>query len=215
MSVTVYGRKGQITWKDKLYKGVRLKLFPTVNHKYFETIAHTLLCSLHVCFTRTKIVYFCNAINSIFIILPRLCGKKVIINVDGLEWKRKKWNKLGKIAYQSSEWLATILAHKIISDSKGIQNYYVERFHKDTVYISYGAHIPGYMPPGEIMNKLQLRKREYILYVSRFEPENNAHVLIKAFEKVKTDMPLVVVGSAPYSKGYIEELKSTQRPAVT
>ena len=60
------------------------------------------------------------------------------------------------------------------------------------------------------MKKLGLKQRNYVLYVSRLEPDNNAHILVEAYEKVKGDMPLIIVGDAPYSNAYIRNLKSTE-----
>lgn len=208
--VFVYCRKGNINWPQPYYKGVRLVLLPTLKHKYLDTVAHTFLSVFHVIFTRMDIVFFCNAINSSFMILPRLCGKKTVINVDGLEWKRQKWGRLGKFAYRTSEKIATLFANEIVSDSRGIQRYYKEKFSKNTIFIPYGADIEKHAEPGEIMKKYGLEKRGYILHVSRLEPDNNAHILIKAYENVRGDMPLVIVGDAPYGKPYIRKLRSTK-----
>lgn len=208
--VTVYCREGNSDHNEPTYKGMKLVTLPTIRHKYFETIAHTFYSTLHVIGTDAQLVYYCNAINSIYMILPRLFGKKVIINVDGLEWKRAKWSRIGKFAYQISEWIATIFAHRIISDSKRISLYYKKKFHKDTILISYGAtgrRVDG----GEaVLKQYRLTSRHYLLYVSRLEPENNAHVFIEAYEKVKTDMPLVIVGYAPYGAPYIDKLRATK-----
>lgn len=213
-TVSIYCRKDNSDWCKPLYKGVRLVILPTIKHKYFDTVAHTFLSVLHVSLSDADIVYICNAINSVFAIVPRLFSKRVIINVDGLEWKRAKWNKLGKWAYRASEWLATKLAHIIISDSRAIQEYYWERFKKETINISYGAERKEVLGSEVLLEKYGLKKRGYILYVSRLEPENNALIMIKAYEKVKTDMPLVIVGAAPYGRTYIDKLRSTKDPQV-
>ncbi len=47
----------------------------------------------------------------------------------------------------------------------------------------------------------------YVLYVSRFEPENNPLEVVRAFGHVRTEMPLVMVGSAPYASGLIEKVR--------
>ncbi len=207
--ITVYCRKDKKRPATSDYKGVKLVFLPTIKHKYFETLVHTFFSAVHVVFTKASIVYFCNTINSIFLFIPRMFGKKVLMNVDGLEWKRKKWSNLGKLAYRISERIATLFANEIISDSKRIQAYYKEQFKRNTKYISYGANI-NTMPPGAMMEKYGLKKRRFVLYVSRLEPENNAHIVIKAYEKVFSDMPLVIVGDAPYAKKYIAGLRSTQ-----
>ena len=86
--VTVYGRTNIIDFKEKYYKGVEVVLLPTISHKYFDTVAHTFLCVLHSLKRKYDVVLICNSANAVFSFVPRLTGKKVAINVDGLEWQR-------------------------------------------------------------------------------------------------------------------------------
>ena len=130
--VMVYCRGNNARTKEKMYKGVRRVILPTISHKYLDTVIHVFLSVMHVIFTRTEVVYFCNPITSIYALLPRLLGKKTMVNVDGLEWKRKKWNFLAKSAYRLSEIFATIFPHRVITDSLAIQQYYKDRFNKET-----------------------------------------------------------------------------------
>jgi glycosyltransferase involved in cell wall biosynthesis len=209
--VTVYCRPKYTDKNLRSYKGVKLVILPAIRHKYFDTVSHTFLSVMHVIFTKTEVIYFCNSVNSVFTAIPRMFGMKTVINVDGLEWKRKKWNFLAKGVYRVSEYLATIIPHKIITDSMAVHDYYKERFGKESECISYGADAKIPMPPGPVMEKAGLKKRNFILYVSRLEPENNAHILIEAYEKVKGGiMPLVIVGDAPYGTEYIKKLRSTK-----
>src|SRR3990172_13208632 len=116
--VTVYGRTNNIRYRQPTYKGVRLVLLPTIPHKYFDTLAHTFLSVWHVLWQDAEVVLICNAANSIFSFLPRLAGKKTVVNVDGLERQRRKWNALGKAYYLLSEWLATFLPNAIVTDAR-------------------------------------------------------------------------------------------------
>ncbi|HDQ15910.1 MAG TPA: DUF1972 domain-containing protein [Bacteroidetes bacterium] len=211
--VTVYGRSNNINYNSNYYKGVKIKILPTIRHKYFDTVAHTFLCALHSLFNRYDAILICNSANSAFSWIPRLKGQKVVLNVDGLEWKRKKWNILGQWFYKISEYLATIFPNHIVSDAVEIQKYYLDKFKKKSTYIAYGAPTERVLTQ-EVLHKFDLKPRQYILYVSRLEPENNAHLVVKAFEKVRTDMKLVVVGDAPYNKEYIKKLKSTTDPRI-
>ncbi len=211
--VTVYGRSNNIKYKKKYYKGVRIRILPTIPHKYLDTVAHTFLCTLHSLFFRYDVILICNSANAIFSWIPRIVGQKVLVNVDGLEWKRKKWNIVGQWFYKISEWLATFLPNAIVTDAVEIKKYYLEKFKKDSTYIPYGAPVERVGTDG-VLKKFGLNSREYVLYVSRLEPENNAHIVVKAFEKVKTDKNLVIVGDAPYNKEYIEKLKSTNDPRI-
>ena len=207
--VWVYCRTQYVTMNERNYKGVRIVVLPTIRHKYLDTVVHTFLSTIHALFNSTEIIYYCNPINSIFTIIPRIFGKKTIINVDGLEWKRSKWNWFGKTMHKISEYLAVVFPNAIVTDSKAIQEYYHDKYHVQTEYISYGANIRDRIVAGPYMQIIGLKERRYVLYVSRLEPENNAHIVIAAYEKVKTDFPLVIVGDAPYNQGYVASLKKT------
>ncbi len=211
--VTVYGRSNFINQKNKIYKGVKIVVLPALRNKYLDTPSNTFLATLHVLFKRYDVLLYCNSANSVFTLLPRLLGRRVVLNVDGLEWKRAKWNRFGRAVYRISEYLATILPNRIVTDAKAVRRYYKDRFNKSSTYIPYGTPI-GRMGSSTILEKFGLEKEGYILYVSRLEPENNAHVVVKAFEDVDTELKLVVVGDAPYSSEYIKNLKETTDPRI-
>lgn len=211
--VTVYGRSNIIDYQGRWYRGVRLTILPTISHKYLDTVVHTFISLVHVLFRDFQIVLICNAANSPFSFIPRIRRKKVIINVDGIERKRAKWNGLGRLWYRIGEICATILPNVTVSDARVIQDYYRETYGKETVFIPYGATVEK-ASSTDVLQKFGVKPGNYMLYVSRLEPENNCHLVIKAFEQVETDMNLVIVGDAPYSQAYIEGLKATKDPRV-
>lgn len=206
--VTVYCRRHYSVEGAAEYKGVRLVVLPTIRHKYFDTVVHTFLSVLHAAWRGFDVILICNAANSLFAFWPRLFGTPTLVNVDGLERKRKKWNWIGRGYYRLSEWLSTFLPTAIVTDAKVIQDYYATRYHKQSEMIAYGAEVARRADP-ERLQRFGLRPDQYVLYVSRLEPENNAHLVIEAYRGVKTDRPLVIVGGAPYAKDYIDGLKST------
>ena len=132
---------------------------------------------------------YCNAANAVFTWLPRVFGTPVALNVDGLERNRKKWNALAKTWYRISEWLATWMPNKVITDAHAIADYYRARHKTDSVMIPYGAEI-GKVESGGVLSTLGLERGKYFLYVSRMEPENNALLVREAFEQVNTDFKL-------------------------
>jgi len=211
--VTVYCRKHYTTENRRAYNGVSLVVLPTIRHKYFDTIVHTLFSVLHALFRGYDVVLICNAANSIFAFMPRLFGTPTLVNVDGLERKRKKWNWFGRTYYLISEWLSTFMPTGIVTDAQVIQDYYATRYGKDSAMIAYGAEVARRAAP-EKLERFGLKPNEYVLYVSRLEPENNAHLVIDAYERVRTGMPLVIVGGAPYAAEYIARLKSTKDPRI-
>lgn len=208
--VTVYCRERH---SASTYHGVRLIYLPTLRHKYFDTIAHTFLSTAHLLFHRSDVALYCNAANAIFTICPRLFGIPDALNVDGLERKRRKWNRLAKDWYRLSEWLATFCPNVMVSDSVNIADYYRKRYGKASEYIPYGAET-GKLESGEVLSRLGLERGRYFLYVSRMEPENNAVLVREAFEKLDTKLKLVLVGDAPYAREYIQQVRNTTDPRV-
>ncbi len=208
--VTVYcrGRGG-----DSKYRGVRLVHLPTIAHKYFDTIAHTFLSTLHLLFHRHDAALYCNGANTIFTVLPRLVGIPVLINVDGLEKNRKKWNVLARAWYAFSERLTTLFPSAVIADAQSIADYYFERHGQATHFIPYGAPT-GPVETREALDRFGLEPRAYWLYVSRMEPENNALLVARAFERTSASRKLVMVGDAPYARDYIRQVRRTRDPRI-
>lgn len=204
--VTVYNRSNYIKYKKKFYKGIRLVKLPTIRNKHLDTIFHTFISVLHGIFKRYAIIYFCIVGNSPLTIIPRIFGAKTILNVDGADWEREKWGSFAKKYIKLTEYLATIFPNIIIADSKVIQRRYQEDFKKETVFISYGANIIRNTNQ-KILKKYGLKKDKYILFVGRLVPENGAHLLIEAYNRINTDLKLVIVGDAPYSENYKKELR--------
>jgi glycosyltransferase involved in cell wall biosynthesis len=211
--VTVYGRSHYVDPKLTSYLGVRLRVLPTFRFKYFDTVVHTFLCALDCLGKVYDCVLICNAANAIYSWIPRLSGARVALNVDGLERKRKKWNAIGRAYYHLSERLATWLPHAIVTDAAAIQEYYRTKYHAESTFIPYGATVDRTADAGAL-TRWGIEAERYFLYVSRLEPENNAHLVIRAFEKTETRLRLVIVGDAPYSAEYIAQLKSTQDPRI-
>ncbi len=211
--VTVYGRSHYVPKSLKSYRGISLVTLPTLRFKYLDTVTHTFLSILHALFARFQVILICNAANSIYSWLPRLFGTPVVVNVDGIERMRRKWNCLGRAYYRISEYLSTLLPNAIVTDARVIENYYRDRYDAASVYIPYGA-FTSCAKGRKKLEELGLVAREYFLYVSRLEPENNAHLVVRAFEKVETTMRLVMVGDAPYARDYIRMVKATRDPRI-
>jgi len=207
--VTVYGRSHFIdaALDGRQYRGVHVRLLPTIQHKYLDTVAHTFISCIDCWWRHYDAVLICNAANSPFAFIPRLTGCRVLLNVDGIERKRKKWNALARAYYRVGEWLATKLPNAIVSDAAVIEQYYLETYGAPSVMIPYGS---DFEPASgtDVLERFGLSPGQYVLYVSRLEPENNADVVIQAFRPLDTTMHLLVVGDAPYATGYKQRLRA-------
>lgn len=212
--VTVYCLKPYSKDREKYYKNVKRIFLPTIRTKVLEKPVFAILSLLSALFKKYDIILMLGISVSSLCFIPRLFGKKVIINVDGLEWQRKKWNKIISSFLKFQEKMAGLTADKIVTDCRNIKEYYYNKYGVDSVYISYGAEIIDY-PSGKEMQKYGLTKDGYILYVSRFEPENNPLLVREAFEEIgKQNIKLVMIGDAPYADSYIKKVKNTVNPDI-
>ena len=209
--VTVYCRAHYVSPRQIEYKGVRLKVLPTIRHKYFDTVVHAGLSSLHAAaLSRFDAALICNAANAPFAPVLRAAGVPVAINVDGLEHKRRKWNWLGKNYYRVAERLSVWLPNETVTDARVIQDYYLAKYRAGSTMIAYGAEVERRTDKTAVA-RWGVEPNRYVLYVSRLEPENNAEMVIEAFRRVRTPQKLLIVGDAPYAHEYIAHLRSLAR----
>jgi glycosyltransferase involved in cell wall biosynthesis len=200
--VTVYGRSHYVRGRRRRHRGARLVVLPTVPTKHLDTPVHTFLACLHAAAERYDAVLVVNSANAIFVPLLESAGVPVVLNVDGIEKRRAKWGGFGRAVYALSERLATTVPSALVTDAEVIRAHYLERYGAESTAIAYGVDPRPPRSTGAL-RRLGLEPRGYLLYVSRFEPENNPHRIAAAYREVGGRLPLVMVGGAPYARGFI------------
>jgi glycosyltransferase involved in cell wall biosynthesis len=200
-AVTVYCRSGSPAGgpvRDE-HLGMRLVHLPALRLKALETLSHTALSVAHLgTRARPDAAFVFNAANAPFVPLLRSRGIPTTVHVDGLEWKRDKWGGTARRYYRWAEQQSVRSADALIADAQGIVDYYRDEFAVPTELISYGTRILQ-NPAGDRLRELGLTPNGYHLAVARFEPENHVDVIIEGFLRSSSQLPLVVVGSAPYA----------------
>ncbi len=208
-AVTVYAREGRVRERVPAWRGVEVVTVPTVAHKYLETVVHGALSGFHAAARAYDAVLVCNGANALACRLPRLLGSgtRVLLNVDGLERNRRKWNALGRLVYSASERLSCVLPDVVVTDARAIQRYYAERYGKESAFVAYGSDLPR---PGDLsaLAALGVAPGGYVLYVSRFEPENNPDAVVRGYRDVPGSRPLVLLGTAPYAGAFIQGVRA-------
>jgi glycosyltransferase involved in cell wall biosynthesis len=167
-----------------------------------------------VLFRGVDVIFVVNVVNAFHCILPRLLRKNVAINVDGLDWKRGKWGRLGKwYFYWNAKWVGRICPKGVVTDAQEMRRIYLEEFGTPSVSIAYGANIEKSANP-EVVRQYGLEPSGYYLVASRLVPENNADLVVRAFEKVKTPRLLAIAGNANYRSAFVDRLKETKDTRV-
>ena len=121
--------------------------------------------------------------------------KKIIVNIDGLEWKRQKWNRFAKWFLKLSERFAVKAADAVIGDNKVIQDYVAQTYSKKAHLIEYGGnHCSARSLSQKTLKKYPFLNAKYAFKVCRIEPENNIEIILEAFSK-EDSLPLVIIGN--------------------
>ncbi len=206
-AVTVYSSRNYGTL-DGIFKGMRITTVPSVNTRAFHKLSICWNATLDVMRHGNVDLVHVHAVGpSLFSIFPRMRGIPTVVQTHGLEWKRDKWGLTGKTFLRLSDYSVAYFPSKITAVSKVQKNYYETRFGREVVYIPNGVSPVEYRPPQWILEQ-GLVPGQYILFAARLVPEKGAHLLIEAFQGIKTDMKLVIAGDAAYAEPYKARLRN-------
>jgi glycosyltransferase involved in cell wall biosynthesis len=183
----------------------------TVSKSGFDTLWHSFKATLHIVFHDTAdVIHIHNGGNSIWALPLRLFGKKVLVSQDGIDWRRKKWPWYGKAWLYLSTYITAYVPNRVIFDNIYSRDVFVRKFKKQFDFIPYGSEVSHGTNPEQILERLGLKPREYFLFVGRFIPDKGLHYLVPAFEALRTNKKLVMVGGAPHPSSYERKIVGTK-----
>jgi glycosyltransferase involved in cell wall biosynthesis len=188
------------------HNGMRVRRLPTIRSKHLETVVHTLLSTAHAMTSDYDVVHYHCLGPALFSFLPRLAGKKTVVTVQGLDWQRGKWGRFAARVLRWGEAAAVSLPDATMVVSRTLQEYYREQYKRDTIYVPNGATLAPPRLPRKLI-EWDLLPDNYVLFLGRFSPEKNCHLLINAFEHLHTGMKLVLAGGSSHSDSYAESLR--------
>ncbi|HZW95824.1 MAG TPA: glycosyltransferase family 4 protein [Candidatus Eremiobacteraceae bacterium] len=198
--VTAYCRS-YFTPPGKEHNGMQTVRLPTIRSKHMETVLHTFLSTLHVLMGPCDIVHYHALGPALFSFIPRLAGKKTVVTVQGLDWQRKKWGRAASIVLRLGERAAVGLPSHTMVVSRQLQKHYRAGYAAETSYVPNGGVLREWSVPKKIL-EWDIEPGRYILFLGRFSPEKGCHLLVEAYEKLDTDVKLVMAGAASYCDDY-------------
>jgi glycosyltransferase involved in cell wall biosynthesis len=207
--VTIYCRGSQYPHELRVteYKGVKLRYVPSPGGKNLSGLVATLLASVHaLVFGRYDLFFFVNVGMGHHAALCRSMGATVVMNVDGLDWKRAKWGPLARLYFRSAARAAIRFCNRLITDAEAMRVIYLDEFHKETTMIAYGAYVESSENP-ELVKQFGVEPGDYYLIASRLIPENHADVIMLGFLESGTKKKLVVAGGANYDSPFHRRLR--------
>jgi glycosyltransferase involved in cell wall biosynthesis len=199
------------------YRGVKIISFRTVRSKGFDTILHSAKATFDIIVNnRADIVHIQNGGNSVFGAILRVFGKKTFLSQDGLDWERKKWPRYAKLYLFMSSYLTAHVHSAVIFDNVFARETFRKRFKKEYDFIPFGADVE-YSDNDQgrnVLTQFGLESGGYFLFVGRFIPDKGLHWLIPAFEALRTEKKLVLVGGSPNPSPYEHDIKRTNDPRI-
>ncbi|MDQ0662294.1 glycosyltransferase involved in cell wall biosynthesis [Arthrobacter ulcerisalmonis] len=211
--VNVYCRPGSTKDDDAARDPrVRTTTTPGLESKSLSTLSFGLTSVLHCLREKPDVALVMNVANGFWLPLLRLRGIPTVVNVDGIEWERAKWNGFAKLVFKLGARLTARFGTILVSDSVEIQRRWKVDFGRDSLFIPYGGElsVPLEVVPG-------LDHDSYVLMVARFVPENTVAEFFEAVEDIAREHPVVIVGSSGYRGSLDEDVKalSARHPNVT
>jgi len=192
--ITVYCSAKSYSNKLKTYNNCRLH-YINLNPNGMQSMLYDIRAIFHA-LKYADLLLILGVSGCIILPLIKLFhNKKIIVNIDGLEWKRKKWNVFAKWFLKLSERFAVKTADSIIGDNIVIQDYVWQTYGKKAHLIAYGGDHCSTKPLSHItLNKYPFLNANYAFKVCRIEPENNIEMILEAFTQIDK-IHLVLIGN--------------------
>ncbi|HMD18103.1 MAG TPA: glycosyltransferase family 4 protein [Terriglobales bacterium] len=188
------------------HNGMRVRRLPTIRSKHLETVVHTLLSTVHAMTSDYDVIHYHCLGPALFSFLPRLVGKKTVVTVQGLDWQRGKWGRVASRVLRWGEAAAVSSPDATMVVSRTLQRHYRQQYKRNPIYVPNGATLAPRRLPRKLI-EWDLLADNYVLFLGRFSPEKNCHLLINAFENLDTSMKLVLAGGSSHSDAYADGLR--------
>lgn len=190
--LTVYCSAPNYNQRPRTYLGAELRYLP-FRANGISSIVYDAFSLISAIWHRSDVILLLGVSGAIALPLVRLVSRaRVVTNVDGIEWKRQKWQGAAKWFLRLSESIAVRFSHEIIADNGGIAEYVAEHYGRRCEVVAYGGdHATSVSPSATDFGGLPAR---YALALCRIEPENNVEMILEAFSR-QAELPLVFVGN--------------------
>lgn len=192
-SVTVYCQGAQGYRFSDTWKGVSRVSIPVGGSGAFATIKFDFLSTLDA-LKRPGTILVLGYNTALFSIFYKLAGRRNLMNMDGLEWKRDKWSFIARCWLYLNERIGCLVSTHLIADHPEIEKHLQTRVsYKKINMIPYGARAVETFDH-ELLKDYGLIANEFSLIVARPEPENSILTIVKAFSEQKRNHTLVILG---------------------
>lgn len=193
--VTVFGRPGAVVQNDPdVDPRVASVLTRGIDRKSVSTLSFGLTAALSIARLKPDVALVMNVANGFYLRYLRGAGIPTVVNVDGMEWQREKWGRVGRAVFRRGAQLTAKHADELVYDSVEIESRWGQLFNRTGTYIPYG----GTMAKSPLPVEDGLTAGDYLLAVARLVPENSVREFIDASRRLISTTTVVLVGASGY-----------------
>lgn len=192
--------------RSEMWHGIELIHIEVASKGARATLEFDMHCALHAA-RRDSVNLVLGYNGAIFLPYLRLMGRKIITNMDGIEWRRPKWSYPVKAWFWLNEWIAAWSSNRLVADHPEIASHLATRRpSKNIVTIPYGG-VPVAKASDQPVRELGLEPGSYLISIARIEPDNNILTLVTAFSKRRRNARLVILGNFVAGNAYHDAVK--------
>ncbi len=190
------------------YQGISLIHVPTIPTKHLDAVTHSFLSSIHACFSGADTIWYQASGPALFCWIPKLFGKRIIVTIHTLEWKREKWGVIARTLLRYGERVGARCADTLLVVSPALRDHIYQTYKKDSFVEGPRAQRQKPTPPRLITEQFGLKGNDYFLYLGRFVPEKRIEWLIQAYRQLRPKkIKLIIAGGSTYDRTYEEYIR--------
>ncbi|MFH1405129.1 MAG: glycosyltransferase family 4 protein [Patescibacteria group bacterium] len=199
-----------------LHRGVKLIFAPTIRTKHLDAIVHTFSSIIKAIRMKADVIHIHGVGPSLLAWLPKLLrpSTKVVVTFHCIDRHHQKWNGIARAMLHLGEITSCKLPDATVTVAKTLQTYCRLSYGIDTIYIPNGTQIPMEQSNNDLLKPFKLETDKYILFCARLVKHKGAHILMDAWQKLRTQNPeltdgikLAVVGGTAFTDEYVKELR--------
>ena len=190
--ITVYCSSKSYSSMEEFFLSARLR-YVWLHANGAQSIVYDITSLISAVFHRNDVILLLGVSGAIALPFVRFFSSvRIITNIDGIEWRRDKWQGWAKLFLRFSEKMAVRFSHEVIADNGAIAKYVKHTYGVDSHVIAYGGD-HAVAVEATALDEYELPE-SYVFSVCRIEPENNVHMVLGAFAGLNSQA-LVIVGN--------------------
>lgn len=206
--VTVFCRSEDYDQHPPMIDGVKLVYLPASTSPGVGAMIHALRAAIYCIGRNFDVIHFHALGPGMMSIISRLLTRStVLVTVHGRDDKRDKWGRGVRLILRFAASVSARVPHSTLVVSQTLADEYADEFRRTTTVVPNSTHAIANVDAGPTLERFGLTAQRYFVSVGRLVPEKAPHEMIAGYLSSMTDMPLVIVGGAAGTEGYVDHLQ--------